>query len=439
MKAQAWIIMLSFMILGPVAARAQGFGLLQKKAVTINRLLPPTVNLKGKRIRVEATADSLQKGGDELRALLKTKLVTLIQKDPRFILSETSPETVLKFTITNYYIEKVTQGTGNSRTVSNRGKIEVAYQAMDVATGSALDSENLTQIAGYDPVSAGMFDALHINTNKKKQAAEASENETRDQLISGIVDSMARRIAPLDQPFEAPLPGGKLEPLTSLALSSRWGALEEQAEKMDKLPKPTDDAYRLYLVALAKEAQAYDLTREANERDLGKRTDISPAQAEAEFQKAQTYLDSAGAIYKQIITADSKEKEFRAGDARTEEAMAIYAKIERYKEENAKAVAAKSAEVARTADHPTAAVNAAASRQSPLEQVLAFCDRGVEVDSIKEYIESPDFTADAKATNYKFNFAQDSVRLHDTCKANAAVLQHLIRAHLTPAVASAHK
>jgi 2-keto-3-deoxy-6-phosphogluconate aldolase len=119
--------------------------------------------------------------------------------------------------------------------------------------------------------------------------------------------------------------------------------------------------------------------------------------------------------------------------------MAIYAKIERYKEENAKALTAKAAEVAHTPDHPTAAVNAAAGKQNPLEQVLTFCAGGVEVDSIKEYIESPDFTADAKATNYKFNFAQDSVRLHDTCKQNAALLQHLMRAHLSPAVASAHK
>jgi hypothetical protein len=439
MKAQAWIIMLSLLNLGPVALHAQGFGLLQKKGVTINRLLPPTVNLKGKRIRIEASADSVQKDSEQLRSLLKTKLVTLIQKDPRFILNETSPETILKFSITNYYIEKMAQGTGANRTVSNRGKIEVAYQAIDVATGTALDSEILTQTAGYDPADSGLLDALHMNTNKKKQAAEASENETRDQLLSGIVDLMARRISPLDQPFEAPLPGSKLEPLSSLALSGRWGALEEQAEKMDKFAKPTDDSFRLYLVALAKEAQAYDLTREANERDLGKRTDISPAQAEAEFQKAQTYLDQAGTIYKQIITADPKEKEFRAGDTRTEDALQIYAKIERYKAENAKAMAAKAAETVPTSGHPTAAVKLAAVKQNPLEQVLAFCESGLAVDSIKEYIESPDFAADAKATNYKFNFSQDSVKLHDTCKQNAAVLQHEIRAHLAPAVASTHK
>jgi hypothetical protein len=420
-------------IIGPVALHAQGFGTFQKKVVTVNRLLPPTVNLKGKRIRVEATADSIQKDGDQLRALLKTKLVTLIQKDPRFILSETSPETILKFTITNYYVEKWNQGTGTNKTVSNRGKIEVAYQAIDVATNTALDSENLVQTAGYDPTKTSLLDTFHMNG--KKTAAEGSENETRDQLVSGIVESMARRIAPLDEPFEAPLPGGKLEPLSSLALSGRWGALQEQGEKMDKLPKPTDDAYRLYLIALAKEAQAYDLTREANERDLGKRTDISPAQAEAEFQKAQTYLDESGTIYKQAITANSKEKDFRAGDTRTEEALAIYAKIERYKAENAKVMAAKSVEVVHTGNAAPGHAAALAARQSPLEQVLDFCSRGLDVESIKDYIGSSDFAADAKATNYKFNFANDSVRLHDTCKQNAAVLQRLMRTHLAPAVA----
>lgn len=435
MKAQAWKLILLLLTLGPVALYAQGFGMIQKKVVTINRLLPPTVNLKGKRIRVEASAENVQKGGDQLRDLLKTKLVTLIQKDPRFILNETSPETVLKFTITNYYTEKWTQGTGNNKTVSNRGKIEVAYQAIDIATNTALDSENLEQTAGFDPGQTGLLDTLHINVNKKKAAAEGSENETRDQLISGIVDSMARRIAPLDQPFEAPLPGGKLEPLSSLALSHRWGALQEQGEKMDKLPKPTDDAYRMYLIGLAKEAQAYDLTREANERELGKRTDISPAQAEAEFQKAQTYLDESGSMYKQAMTANPKEKDFRAGDTRTEEALAIYAKIERYKEENAKAIAAKSVNVVHGGNGATGHAATVAARQSPLDQVLDFCNRGLDVDSIKEYIESPDFTADAKATNYKFNFANDSIRLHDTCKQNAAVLQHLMRAHLAPAVA----
>ena len=420
MKIQALKFLSVLLLCFPLTANPQGFGLIQKKSATINRLLPPTVNLKGKRIRVEATADAIQKDSEMLRSLLKTKLVTLIQKDPRFILNETSPQTILRFSITNFHIEKWTSGTGQCQTTCYGGKIEVAYQALDEASNIALDSENLVTTAGHDPNQGATF-SWHVN--RKRSAAESSEEETRDQLVSGIVDEMGRRIAPLDEPFEAPLPGGKLEPISAMA--PRWGTMEEQAEKADKLPKGNDDTYRLYLIAIAKEAQAYELTREANERDLDKRSDISPAQAEAEFKRAQQYLDESGTLYKQIVTANPKEKEFRAGDARTEEAIAIYAKIERYKAENAKAVAA------------AAAPRAAGSAQTPLEQVLEFCSKGLAFESMKEYIDSPDFLADAKATGYKFNFAKDSVRLNDTCKQNAAALQKALRARL--AVAPAHK
>jgi hypothetical protein len=430
MKIQALKFLLVLLLCFPLAANSQGFGLIQKKLATINRLLPPTVNLKGKRIRVEATADAIQKDGEMLRSLLKTKLVTLIQKDPRFILNQTSPETILRFSITNFHIEKWTSGTGQYQTTSYGGKIEVAYQALDEASNIALDSENLVTTAGHDPNQGATF-SLHLDP--KKRAAESSEEETRDQLINGIVDEMGRRIAPLDEPFEAPLPGGKLEPISAMALTARWGTMEEQAEKADKLPKGNDDTYRLYLIAIAKEAQAYELTREANERDLDKRSDISPAQAEAEFKRAQQYLDESATLYKQIVTANPKEKEFRAGDARTEEALAIYAKIERYKAENAKAVAAAAA--ARAAGDKD--IRAGGSAQTPLEQVLEFCSKGLAFESMKEYIDSPDFLADAKATGYKFNFAKDSVRLNDTCKQNAAALQKALRVRL--AVAPAHK
>jgi hypothetical protein len=92
----------------------------------------------------------------------------------------------------------------------------------------ALDSENLITTA------ASIFS---LCTDRKKSAAESSEDETRDPLINGIVEEMDRGIAPLDQPFEALLPGGKLEPLSARALSGQWGILEEEAEKPISFPK----------------------------------------------------------------------------------------------------------------------------------------------------------------------------------------------------------
>jgi hypothetical protein len=436
MNKRVVLVVTAALFLFAIDLHAQGFGLMGKKSVTINRLLPPTVNLNGKKIKIDATADSVQKNGDALRDLLKTKLVTLIQKDPRFVLNDISPETILKFSVTNYYVEQWTiNAKTNAARQAFRGKIEVAYQAIDVATNTALDSENLVQIAGYDPVTASPIQEI-FKPNAKRATAEGSENETRDQLVDGIVASMAKRIAPTEEPFEAPLPGKKLEPLSSLALSRRWGALEEQADKMEKLPKAEDDTYRRYLLALAKEAEAYDLTREANERDLGKRTDISPKEAEEEFERAQKDLDEAGAIYKDIITLNPKEKEFRPGDARTDEAIAIYAKIARYKEENAKAQAALVAKAAaatsgsRSMPAAGAAAAPGSTAMSPLDQVLDFCTRGIDPDSIKDYIRSSDFVADAKKTGYHFSFSRDPIRLNETCKANAAVFQRMIRERL---------
>jgi hypothetical protein len=433
MKNTRWLIIL--ILLCSAQTYGQGFGVFSRKVATVNRLLPPTVNLNGKRIRVDSFATGIE-GADQLKSLLKTELVTLIQKDPRFILNETSPETILKFTVTRFYVERWTGALVNGQqTVSYRGKIEVAYQAIDADTNSALDSEILSDETGFNPTESSRFsDILHgSSSSKKKLAAEASENEARDQLINDIVNKMGKRIAPLDEPFEAQLPGGKLESLSSLALNRRWGALEEQGEKMDPLPKGAEDTYRLYLVALSKEAQAYDLTREANDRDLGKRSDISAAQAEDDYKRAQKYLDEAGALYKQIIAANPKEKEFRSGDTRTEEAISIYAMIDRYKEEYAKAQAAKAAQAAQAAVDKSAGrpLTSASGGQTPLDQILSFCSSGLALDSIRDYIESPDFMQDAKATGYKFNFAKDPIRLNEICKQSAGTIQRLMRTRLT--------
>jgi hypothetical protein len=407
-----------------------------KKDVTINRLLPPTVNLTGKRIRVEASTSPNIKNGDELRSQLKTKLVTSIQKDPRYILNDASPQTILKFTVTNYYTEKWTDSIpGKASRDAYRGKIEVAYQAMDAATGKALDSENLVDTAGYQPSSVPFLDAFHRSA--KKQAAEGSENEARDQLITDIVEDMGKRIAPADEPFVAPLPGRKLEPLSSMAVARRWGAVEEGAEKMDKFPKAEDDSYRQYLIALAKEAQAYDLTREFNDKESGKRTDISEKDAQDDFERAQKYLDDAGAIYKDIIAANSKEKEFRPGDARTEDAIAVYAKIDRYRQENSKALASRGSGL--PASKSLASAQSEASGQSPLDQVLSMCGSGIDDQSIKDYIASPDFLAAAKASKYHFNFAADPAKLNNGCKANGATYGHLMRQRLGVSAGGAAK
>jgi hypothetical protein len=216
--------------------------------------------------------------------------------------------------------------------------------------------------------------------------------------------------------------------------------VQEDAEKMDRFPKPEDDTYRKYLIALAKEAQAYELASEANDRELGKRPDISKEDAEAEFNRAQQFMDEARKLYRDIVESNPKEKYFREGDARTEEALAIYSKIARFQDEYRKSLAAAPAAQPGAGGAPLPAATAKAAVAviaSPLDQVLNFCRQGVDVASIGEYIQSKEFLDDARATNYKFNFATDTLSLKEACKDGAPTLQRQIRARLNPAAAPA--
>ena len=44
----AWSLVLATLIAVPHVLNAQGFGLFSRKVATINRMLPPSINLKGK-------------------------------------------------------------------------------------------------------------------------------------------------------------------------------------------------------------------------------------------------------------------------------------------------------------------------------------------------------------------------------------------------------
>jgi hypothetical protein len=461
---RSWVCILPTLCL--FSAMAQDFGsvLRSPKTVAVKRLLPATVNLNRKRIRIEATL-AMAGAPQDLPVILKTKLVTMIQRDPRFVVDEKSPETILKFIITNVYIEerKLTIGSGNSaeNCTVYTGKLEVSYQALEAGSNAPLDSENLSHSITLENKTDGNGGFLGLRNVIASHGGETcgtggrdTQHEAQDELVDEIVHQMGQRAAPTEEVFQAKLPGKKLEPLSSLAMSQRWGTLEEQASKLEKLPKPEDDAYRLYLVALAKEAQAYDLAREAAERDQGKRKDISAQEADSEFQRAQTYLDDARRLYKDAIQAKPNEKEFREPDARLEQAVTVYATIARHKEEYEKYLAEKSAQagpppapqVAAVKDaaaairsvhaSPPAAATKQSSQSSPLQQVLKFCQAGIDLTSILDYIKDPAFLDDARASNYKFDIRTDPLALAESCKEKAGPLQKLIRARLSPPAAA---
>lgn len=433
----------------PFAGFAQGFsgglGFQAPKTVALKQLFPPTVNLNQKHIKVDALAVARNNG--ELVSILKTKLVTMIQRDPRFIVDEMNPQTLLKFTVTNFYIQRTTfqvpndNGNGTHACLGFTGKLEVSYQAMDTSNQAPLDSENLVAvITGDSAESAGFGNFFKTQRTEGVcgSSAKGSEHEAQDALVDGIVFQMGQRASPTEQLIVVKLPGRKLEGLSRLAMAERWGALEEQAEKADKLPKPEDDAYRVYLIAVAKEARAYEVARESAQASNGTRTDITPAQAEAEFQKAQQLLDKARELYKDALQAKPNEKDFQEADNRMERAVTLYAKIERQKQEYQRFLATQQSKPVISAPDPhlrdakqvTAGTPAAGT---PMDQIVKYCQANIDLGTITDYIKDQSFLDDAKASGYSFNIKTDPFTLNEKCGLKAPTIQRLMRMRLAAA------
>jgi hypothetical protein len=433
------------------SAKPQGFvgpmGIGPAKTVIIKELLPAAVNLTGKRIKIEAT--SAIKSKTELIQILETKLRTKIQGDPRYIVDERNPQTILRFTITNAYVDAKTytvgSGTNATSCTGYVGKLEVSYQALDAANHAPFDSENLVaaltdadKSSGGNSLEKGLREIPKVLPWHPKGActngSKASLHEADDYLIDGIVEQMAKHAAPIEENITVRLPGKKLEKLSELAIRHRWADLEEEASKTPELKKEDGDAYRIYLIGLAQEAQAYEIANEAHLSETGKRKDIKQSEAEADFEKSQRLLDKARANYKKALDSKPKEREFLDADTRMEKAITIYATIERHKDEYHKfSPAPEPAPEAKLAplNENKPVVGVAPVAGSPIDQILKYCQANMDLETITDYIKDPAFLQDAKSSNYRFDFKTDPLALNAACKDKATTIQKLMRDRLS--------
>jgi len=89
-----------------------------------------------------------------------------------------------------------------------------------------------------------------------KNARQPTDLEWQDALFDGMARKVANRIVPVEQETVAILPVDKeLKDVVELAEHSRWGDVQEQAEKMQPLAGDKD-AYRIYMIGLSHEAIA---------------------------------------------------------------------------------------------------------------------------------------------------------------------------------------
>ena len=370
----------------PGLPESPGFGT-PKTRVYLQRKLPALVRLNGGTFRVKVSGRENQVDlSRDLGAQLETEMM---KDDPHFRADAMNPSIVISCQITDYSHPQptVTQrpnlaaGKNGPKTLPYMrvtGSLSVAFQAR---TGNqTLASNNITakydeefDSAGNDAshgVMGTMSSTWHRITGgaSSEELNPPTEPELRSKLLNEAVHQIAQHLVNTNETVEVYLAKGKkaLDEGNKQAEAGLWQRALETYETASPMPKPVDDAYRLYDIGVAYEALAY---------------------AADDEKSAMKFLDEAAINYGKAIDAKPAEKYFLDPQKRIETAIAHYKELEEQGHSKVVAETAPATKVEASSKMMTA-------KALTNSQVIAMVKSGMEDDTVIQAIRS------AKASNF---------------------------------------
>ena len=380
---------IALLSLGSMSMGAQSFGTAKEK-VLLQRKLPALAHLAGNTISVKTTARKEFEGlAPNLESLLETEL---LKNDPS-LKTSANASTIINCEIIDYAHPQpivstqpaLSLGKKSNQTQSSTrvtGSLTVSFQARSVG-GQTISSDTVN--AAFDRTFDGSGDIPHAikntvtdgwkritKTGGGENSAPPTDAELRSRLISDVVNQIASHLVNTRETVEVYLARdkGQLELGDKDAAAGLWQRALETYETAPQLPKPDEDAYRLYNIGVAYEALAY----------------------KAEDQKsAIKFLDEAAINYGKAIDSKPTEKYFLEPQQRIETALAHYKKLANEGSRSARAeFPAKSGKQdlaqANTFGDPPPGPGAASSKALTNEKVIAMVKAGVDDDSIAQTI-----------------------------------------------------
>jgi hypothetical protein len=235
----------------------EGFGF-TKKAVDINKTVPPAINVTGTRVNVSIDVDRTRVSG-KAETLRKQTEAAILAENPKL---EAAPKGDVNVIValdrleaeqrreskTEYVSEKTKDKNGKTTYVSvpktkefthSRGEIGGTYKITD-AQGRLLDSGDIDRKWEYD------YDYNPL-ANEKVEAA----------LVKEAAEKIAARIVPTHVKTKVLLPKGSFEQFIPLAESGAWDKYLQAVEAVAPLRDRASDAYREFALGVANEAVAY--------------------------------------------------------------------------------------------------------------------------------------------------------------------------------------
>jgi hypothetical protein len=328
--------------LGAGSGHAQTFGLpLMKSKVTLQRKLPALVQLPGTSTNIQVTGHV---GTAELTQDFKSMLASqLLKEDPRLSLEDRGADSSIVCQITAFEHPPATSstrpGVQTGKTAAKpvtytrvTGLMRVSFQARS-KTGRTIGSDNV--LSKYDEefdtsgnsLSGGVMGSMKNGIKRVTGGARAedmnppTQAELQTKLLTDVVRQIVAELVNTRETIEVLLAKGKgMDQGAKDAEAGLWTRALEDWETATPLPRPVDDAYRLYDVGVADEALAYGAE---------------------DLKSAMKFLDEASINYGKAIDTNPAEKYFKDPQKRIETALAHYEKLQKQQAQAPAPAAAK--------------------------------------------------------------------------------------------------
>lgn len=288
------LLLLAAAVFTSEASAREGFGF-TKKAVSLNRTNPPTLDIGARRVKITATSDRAAEKDDA--ATLKRYAEELVLTGAGTVATEKDKGDVrISLAVDRLDSNESWETEQKSRTEKTGTKQEwnekkKKYETKDVygtvyytvqvkvMSASLSGSWDLADKTGKIVESGSINETFRQKYSEGKGSPAPSKIE--DDLLKRAAKSVASRIVPTQDTVSVLVPKGSFEDLIPLAEMNAWDRYLAGAEAVRPLRDPRQDAYRHYALGLAKEGMAHTMAVE------------EPARAIELLREAQTHYETA--------------------------------------------------------------------------------------------------------------------------------------------------
>jgi hypothetical protein len=263
------LVALCVLVLASASAYArEGFGF-KKKAVDIQKTVPPALNTGARRVKVDVASE---RGGDEDDAHTLARYVSDAILGGGGTLAESGkPEITLKIDIdrldshesweTKTEYEYRQTGTEQKWNESKK-KYETKPVYGNVPVTKNIKVVEATLSGSFDiNAKSGVVDSGTLDQQFKQKYDDGTgapaPSSVEDDLLKRAARAVAARIVPTQERVTVLIPRASFEPLIPYAESGDWARYLAAVEAIPPMKSAKEEAYRQYALAVATEAVAY--------------------------------------------------------------------------------------------------------------------------------------------------------------------------------------